>query len=83
MSVIIRQTHWTIVPEGEPLYSEEATEVRIVDEAGGEFVEITQHDGGKVRLDWEDWRLVRDAADAAFALIEMHEQRRKAREAKP
>ena len=32
-----------IVPEGEPIFSERATEIEIVDNAAGEYLKITQN----------------------------------------
>lgn len=59
-----RVTQMTIVPIGNPLFSEEATEVTIVDEAGGEYVEVCQSgrvDLGKIAISPEEWPFLRDA----------------------
>ena len=41
-----RITQLTVAPEGDPIFSELATTVTIVDEAAGEFVSVAQ--GGRV-----------------------------------
>ena len=46
----VRVTRLTVLPKGEPLYSECATHVEIEDEAAGEYVTITQQ-GGATKLD--------------------------------
>lgn len=59
-----RVTQMTIVPIGNPLFIEEATEVTIVDEAGGECVEVCQSgrvDLGKIAISPEEWPFLRDA----------------------
>lgn len=72
----IRVTRLLVVPEGEPVFSEEATTVEIEDEAGGEYVIVSQHgriDLGKICINPEEWpalraainRLVRDCEDVA------------------
>ena len=69
-----RVTRIAVGPQDEPLFSEMVTTVEIVDEAGGEFVEVIQHGGegiGKIQISPEDWpalraainRLVRECRD--------------------
>ena len=51
-----------VMPKGQPLYSEQATEVRIVDDSGGEFVEVCQSgrvDLGKIAITSEEWPALR------------------------
>ena len=55
MSYKTRITQITIVPEGEPIYSEGATRIEIDDEGAGEFVVVSQ-DKGKILIDPEEWR---------------------------
>ena len=46
----------TVVPVGQPLFSEMATTITIVDEAAGEYVEVCQsgrHDVGKIAINAE------------------------------
>ncbi len=55
----------TVLPVGEPLFSETATHISIEDEAAGEFIAIEQHnDGsalGKIVIDPDEWPAIRDA----------------------
>jgi hypothetical protein len=61
--MITRVTKLTITPDGEPLFSERATDVLIDDEAAGEFVVVEQHaDGmGKIAIDPDEWPTLRAA----------------------
>lgn len=61
-----------VVPEGDPIYSETATTVRLVDEAAGMFVEVEQHgrDVDKIAIDPEEWPAIRDAIDRMMFVIE-------------
>ena len=54
-----------VAPEGEPIYSEKATEVYIEDESCGEFVVVEQSadDYGKVGFDVEEWELIKSVID--------------------
>jgi hypothetical protein len=57
---------------GEPLFSEQTTHVRIIDEAAGEFVEVEQHGSndsglGKVWITSDEWPALRDAIDRLLA----------------
>lgn len=61
-----------VLPDGEPVFSEHATEIEIQDEAGGEFVVVRQvHDGSnganEIRLTDEEWPMVRAAIDRMMA----------------
>jgi hypothetical protein len=53
------------MPAGEPIFSEQATEVYIEDEAAGPFVVVAQGEG-KVSMDFEQWPAIRDAIETAF-----------------
>lgn len=68
----VREVKWCVVPKKETLFSEMATYVEIVDEAGGEFLVISQSGGNKglqeIRLDVEEWEAVKKAVDYAAAL---------------
>lgn len=61
--MITRVTKLTITPDGEPLFSERATDVLIDDEAAGEFVVVEQRaDGmGKIAIDPDEWPTLRAA----------------------
>ena len=64
MSYETRTTKLTILFKGEPLFHESATEVEIVDEAAGEFLEVSQcndsHEG-KIKIDVYEWPTLRSA----------------------
>lgn len=62
----VRTMSLVIAPKGEPIFSECATHVRIVDEAAGEFVEVEQEGGpglGKIQFSPEEWPHIRKAVD--------------------
>jgi hypothetical protein len=66
MTYETRTTKVVIVPEGEPLFNQEATEIEIVDEAAGEFVEVRQCSDaydGKIGITVEEWPTIRKAID--------------------
>ena len=60
-----RCTSITVVPEGEKIFSEMATEISITDEGGGEFLEITQthSECGTIRIDPKEWPAIRSAVN--------------------
>ena len=65
-----RVTAVTVSKKGEPLFSEYVTRVEIVDEAAGEFVEVSQHGregGGKIAIASNEWPALRDAIDELIA----------------
>ncbi len=53
--------------KGQQIFDDSVTEIEIVDEAAGEFLEISQ-EGGKLRFDPEEWPHVRDAVEKMFKL---------------
>ena len=53
--------------KGEQIFDESVTEIEIVDEAAGEFLEVSQ-EGGKLRFDAEEWPHVRNAIEKMFKL---------------
>jgi hypothetical protein len=55
-----------VVAKGKPIFSEMATRVEIVDEAGGEYVEVSQQgrvDLGKIAINPEEWPMLREVID--------------------
>lgn len=68
-----------ILPKGEPLFSGKATFIEVIDEAAGEFVEITQHEVGthemKIRIDDDEWPHIREAINGMFKDIKKHENK--------
>lgn len=78
MKYITRITRLTILPEGEPMFSEMATHVETYDEAGNEYIAIKQ-DGGRTDLDNreilinpEEWPLIAAAVDQLMNDIKTH-----------
>lgn len=66
MDYEIRTVGLLVVPKEQAIFSEYATEIRIADEAAGEFVEVSQSgrtDLGKVCISPEEWPALRDAID--------------------
>ena len=66
MSYETRTTKVTVLFKGEPLFHESATEVEIVDEAEGEFLEVSQNGepfSGKIRIDVYEWPALKAAID--------------------
>jgi hypothetical protein len=63
-----RVIKWIIMQAGQPIYSERSTEVEIVDEAAGEFVEVSQSDEGygKIGIGPDEWPSIRAAIDDAI-----------------
>lgn len=74
---ILRPTRIHVLPEGEPLFSEHATVIEIVDETGGDFVQIRQMpDAGQdnvLRINSEnEWNAVAAAVADMFSEIAKH-----------
>lgn len=63
-------TAYTVLPKGDPLFSEMATTVRMDDEGGGAFVVLEQcHDHGekgRIRITEEEWPAIRSAVEKMF-----------------
>ena len=70
MKYIKRAIKWTVVREKEPLFDILATDIEIVGEGAGEFVEVKQHteESGKVQIDPEEWPAIREAINCAVKL---------------
>lgn len=67
---LIRTTQITVVPEDQPIFSEQAITVSIVDESGGEFVEVQQASRteiGKITINPEEWPALREAISLMIA----------------
>lgn len=66
MSYETRTTKLTVLFKGEPLFHESATEIEIVDEAAGEYLEVKQcsdsHEG-KIKIDPYEWPALKAAID--------------------
>ena len=61
----VRTTQLTLTPKGDPIFSERAMHLRIVDEAAGEFVEIAQEEGA-IQIDRDEWPHLRSAIEEMF-----------------
>ncbi len=56
----------SVVQIREPLFHDATTNIEIVDEAGGEFIEVSQcndSSGGKIRIDKTEWPTIRTAIE--------------------
>lgn len=72
----IRPTRLSVVPQGEPLFSERCTHLTIVNEAAGEFIEIEQQSGSTeiklqtISMTPEEWPAIRKAIETLMQEIE-------------
>lgn len=67
----VRPAMWRVGPAGAPVFSEEVTEVIIVDESVGEFVEVRQShssESGVVQIDRSEWPALRAAINKAMRM---------------
>ncbi len=67
----------SVGPHDQPIYSEEATTITIVDEAGGEYVEVSQagrSDLGKIAINPEEWPELRDTIDRMIGMCKALEE---------
>jgi hypothetical protein len=67
MNYETRTTKMIVGVKNQQIFDDSVTEIEIVDEAAGEFLEISQ-EGGKLRFDPEEWPHVRDAVEKMFKL---------------
>ena len=59
-----RITVITVCKRGEPSFSDYATRIEVVNEAAGEFLEISQvKSEGKIAIAPDEWPAMRDAID--------------------
>jgi len=63
-----RPVRWVLVAEGNPIFSEEAYNIEIMDEAGGEFISVSSNleGNGKIDIDVGDWEALKSAIDSAI-----------------
>ena len=72
MKYTSRITQITVLPVGDPIFSERATVISIVDRAGGEFITVKQqmHYGPEkdqtVAFDPDEWEEVKGVIDQMF-----------------
>jgi hypothetical protein len=66
MNFEARTLKLAVVPKGEAIFHNQVTEIEIVDEAAGEYLEISQcndsHEG-KIALCKDEWPAIRAAID--------------------
>ena len=67
MTYETRTTKMIVGVKGQQIFDDSVTEIEIVDEAAGEFLEISQ-DEQKLRFDKEEWPHVRAAIEKMFKL---------------
>jgi len=70
---ITRITRLSVLPEKEPIFSELCTHITIVDEAAGEYLEITQQSGcpnmkeQTISLSADEWPAIKGAIEQLLA----------------
>jgi hypothetical protein len=80
MKYTSRITQMTVLPAGEPIFSEKATVISIEDEAAGEYIKITQQTDATfesnqtVSFDPEEWEEVKDVIDQMFGEIRRYQE---------
>lgn len=74
---ITRTTQLAVVEDGKPLFDESATIISIDDEAGGEFVIVSQVRRGDamtcIQSDPSEWPAIREAIDQLVAECRVYE----------
>ena len=66
-------TEVTVKPTTEPIFSEQATLIKITDESGGCFVEVEQNGApgiGKIQIDRGEWPMIRDTIEEMLTVCE-------------
>lgn len=77
--IIVRTTRLSVLPKGEPIFSERCTHITIDDEAAGEYLAVEQQsESGDVKpqvilLDPSEWPVLRGAIDQMMEEITKHE----------
>jgi hypothetical protein len=69
----------TVLPKGESIFSYQATEISIVDEAAGPFIEIKQFppegEEQSIKFNVEEWPFIANAIDKIIRAIEKLEEK--------
>jgi hypothetical protein len=68
-----RTTQITVLPAGDPIFSEMATHISIEDEGEGEFLVLDQ-DKGKIAITPEEWPELKGAIEVLLSLIRDKEE---------
>jgi hypothetical protein len=66
MTYETRTVKVSVAPKGEPLFQNGVTNIEIIDEASGEFLEVSQcndTNDGKILIDPYEWPTLRAAID--------------------
>lgn len=67
-----------VKPKGEPIFSDLATIVEIVDEASGPFVRLLQYNDhterGEIRINPDEWGAISGAADIMLTLCRKQQE---------
>jgi len=72
MKYTSRITQMTVLPAGEPIFSEKATVITIEDMAGGEYIQVKQQvdissdTSQTVAFDPEEWEEIKGVIDQMF-----------------
>ena len=76
---IARITQVTIAPEGEPIFSEMATDICIEDDAAGEYLVLRQstRNDGTIAINPEEWDAIKRTIDNMLAEMKAHESKSK------
>jgi hypothetical protein len=80
MKYTSRITQMTILPVGEPLFSDRATVVSIVDEAAGEYIQVkqqadtTSETDQTIAFDPDEWEEVTDVVNQMFGEIRRYQE---------
>ena len=80
MKYTSRITQMTILPVGEPIFSERATIVSIVDEAAGEYIQVkqqadtTSETDQTITFDLDEWEEVTDVVNQMFGEIRRYKE---------
>jgi hypothetical protein len=69
-----RTTQITVLPQGDPIFSEMATHISIEDEGEGEFLVVEQEQNGKIAITQEEWPELKGAIEVLLSLIRDKEE---------
>jgi len=71
-----RITQITIMPKGESILSELATEISIDDEGSGEFIVVKQplRDESGIQIDLEEWKIIKSTIDKMITDIQLNQK---------
>ena len=78
---ITRTLKIAVLPKKEPIFSEQATTIEIIDEAAGELLLVTQQSNHKsvkeqqITVDPEEWETLKNGIELMLQEIKKHSQR--------